>query len=79
MAQRTSADETMTRQELATYLAELAAEFERGDEEINVAVGNKSVTLHPPENVDLSIEVVERTSMIRGQRETIDVELRWKP
>ena len=79
MAQRTSAEETMTREELATYLAELAGEFERGEEKISVGVGNKSVTVHPPENVDVSVEVVERSSMIRGQRETIDIELRWKP
>ena len=79
MAQRTSAEETMTREELATYLAEIAGEFERGEEEIGVGVGNKSITLHPPENVDVSVDVVERSSMIRGQRETIEIELQWKP
>lgn len=79
MADRTTSEETVPRPELAAYLEELAAEFERGGEEISVAVGNKTVSLHPPENVDLSVGVVERSSVLRGERETIDIELSWKP
>lgn len=79
MAERTTADETMTRSELATYLAMLGDEFESGGEEINVTVGNKTVDLNPPESVNVSVDVVERSSMIRGNRETITIELNWKP
>lgn len=79
MAQRTTADERLPRPELAAYLAALAEEFDRGDEEIRVDVGNKTVSLNPPEEVDFSIDVVERSSMLRGSRETIDIELSWKP
>ena len=81
MAQRTTADETMSLSELATYLETLAMEFERSDGETDVAVpvGNKTVTLHPPEHVDISVEVVERSSVLRGERETVDIELTWKP
>jgi len=43
MAQRTTADETLPREELAAYFKDLAAEFERGDEEVTVPVGNKNV------------------------------------
>ncbi|SDD02600.1 amphi-Trp domain-containing protein [Natrinema hispanicum] len=78
MAQRTTADETLPRDELAAYLRDLAAEFERGDEQITVPVGNKNVTLMPPETLDVSVEVVERSSMLRGDRETVDIELSWK-
>ncbi|WIV68114.1 amphi-Trp domain-containing protein [Natrialbaceae archaeon AArc-T1-2] len=79
MAERTHSSETMTRSELATYLSALAAEFEADDDEIAVEVGNKSVTLHPPENVECDVEVVERSSVLRGSRETVDIELSWKP
>ncbi|WP_254527925.1 amphi-Trp domain-containing protein [Natrinema gelatinilyticum] len=96
MAQRTTADETLPRQELSAYLRDLATEFEQGggttiqgeeqgeetvqrEETITVPVGNKDVSLHPPQNVDVSVEVVERSSMLRGDRETIDIELSWKP
>ena len=79
MAQRTTAEETMPLPELAAYLSTLAEEFNRGGEDVSVPVGNKTVTLHPPENVDVSVEVVERSSMIRGERETVDIELTWKP
>lgn len=79
MAERTTADEAMTRAELASYLASLSQEFEGGGEEINVPVGNKTVSLNPPENVNISVDVVERSSMLRGNRETIAIELSWKP
>ncbi|WP_254767021.1 amphi-Trp domain-containing protein [Salinilacihabitans rarus] len=79
MAQRTTADETMTRPELAEYLQNLADELERGDDEIAIGVGNRMVHLQPANNVDVSIEVIERSSKIRGQRETIELELSWKP
>ncbi|WP_226040189.1 amphi-Trp domain-containing protein [Natrinema sp. DC36] len=79
MAQRTTADETLPREELAAYFTDLAAEFEQGDEEITVPVGNKNVSLDPPQNIDLSVEVVERSSMLRGNRETVEIELSWKP
>lgn len=105
MVERTTAEETLTREEVATYLERLAAEFsaaadlshdveersgdaeeagedatETGDDavEISVEVGNKSVTLHPPEAVTVSVDVVERSSMLRGERETIDLEFSWK-
>lgn len=78
MTQRTTADETLPRDELAEYFRELAAEFERDDEQITIPVGNKNVTLTPPETLNMSVEVVERSSMLRGDRETVDIELSWK-
>ncbi|WP_121743714.1 amphi-Trp domain-containing protein [Natronorubrum halophilum] len=79
MAQRTTADETLPRTALASYLEALAGEFEADEEEVHVDVGNKTITLTPPEDVDLSIDVVERSSRLRGSRETIEIELSWKP
>ncbi|TYL36832.1 amphi-Trp domain-containing protein [Natronococcus pandeyae] len=79
MAERTTSDDVMTRAELASYLSSLAQEFDDGNEEIAVAVGNKTVSLSPPENVNASVDVVERSSILRGERETITIELSWKP
>ncbi|MBZ6495022.1 amphi-Trp domain-containing protein [Natrinema longum] len=79
MAQRTTADETLPRDELAAYLQELATEFGQSEEAVTVPVGNKNVSLDPPQNVDVSVEVVERSSMLRGNRETVEIELSWKP
>lgn len=79
MADRTHSKRTMERSELAAYLASLAEEFDRSDDEIDVAVGNKRVQLTPPETVECDVEVVERSSVLRGDRETIDIELSWKP
>ncbi|AFO55928.1 MULTISPECIES: amphi-Trp domain-containing protein [Natrinema] len=79
MAQRTTADETLPREELAAYLQELATEFGSESEEVSIRVGNKNVSLNPPHNVDVSVETVERSSMLRGNRETVEIELSWKP
>lgn len=79
MAERTTADETLPRDELAAYLRELADEFERDGETVDVTVGNKAITLEPPEEIDTSIDVVERSPRLRGRRETVQIELSWKP
>ncbi|AEH36357.1 hypothetical protein Halxa_1728 [Halopiger xanaduensis SH-6] len=78
MAQRTTADETIAREELAAYFHRLAEEFGEGGREINVEVGNKTVSLNPPDEIDLSVDVIERSTMFRGDRETIQLELNWK-
>lgn len=79
MADRTNAEQKLTRSELAAYLRGLADEFERDSDEIAVDVGNKTVSLSPPERVTCDVDVVERSSVLRGQRETVDIELSWKP
>ncbi|WP_339104952.1 amphi-Trp domain-containing protein [Haloterrigena salinisoli] len=78
MAQRTTADEKLPRSELAAFLSTLSEEFDGDAEEIDVTVGNKTVSLNPSEEIDVSIDVIERSSMIRGSRETIEIELNWK-
>ncbi|ELZ23274.1 hypothetical protein C477_01964 [Haloterrigena salina JCM 13891] len=78
MVQRTTADEKLPRSELAAFLATLSEEFDGESEQIDVNVGNKTVSLNPSEEVDFSIDVVERSSMLRGSRETIEIELSWK-
>ena len=79
MVERTTAADTLSRSELAAYLSGLADEFDREEEEIHVDVGNKTITLTPPGEVDCSIDVVERSSRLRGRRESVEIELRWTP
>ncbi|RQG92434.1 amphi-Trp domain-containing protein [Natrarchaeobius chitinivorans] len=79
MAERTTADETLTREEVVTYFDHLSNAFDETDDEVRVRVGNKTVELEPPETVELSVDVIERSAMFRGKRETIEIELSWKP
>lgn len=69
----------MQRTELAAYLRAMADEFDRDSNEIAVQVGNKSVSLRPPETVGVDVEVVERSMMLRGDHESVKIELEWKP
>ena len=78
MAQRTTADAKLPRSELAAYLSTLAAEFDGEIEDIDVDVGNKTISMSPSDEVDFSVDVIERSSMLRGSRETIEIELSWK-
>ena len=78
MAQKTVAETRMTRAELGNYLRTLGDRFEAGEEEIPIEVGNKTVTLSPAGKIDCEVEVVERSSVIRKGRETVDVRLTWK-
>jgi len=77
MADRTSYTDTVTRDQIADQLRELADAFESSD--TNVQVGNKSVQLSPPDSVNYQIDVVERSSLLRGDHETVEIELGWKP
>lgn len=78
MADRTTADETLTREELAAYFEHLSTAFADG-ETVRIEVGNKTVELNPPETVELSVDVIERSTLLRGNREEIEIELAWKP
>jgi len=77
MADRTSYTDTVTRDQIADQLRELADAFESSD--TNVQVGNKTVQLSPPDSVNYQIDVVERSSLLRGDHETVEIELGWKP
>jgi len=79
MVQRTTADERRSREEIENYLQTLAAAFGNGEESVSIPVGNKTVDLSPPEDdVGLSVDVVERSSRLRGDYEKIELEVAWK-
>jgi len=78
MAERTSNSEKLDRETVADRLEDIATEF-RQAEDVRVRVGNKDVELSPPETVTYEIDVVERSSLLRGDSEAVEIELRWKP
>ena len=79
MVERTTSDEVLSRTELADYLSELARRFEESESGVDVPVGNKTVSLGHSEDVSVSVDVVERSSRIRGSRETVTVKMSWTP
>ena len=78
MAEQTTSERRLDRQELGAALHQLADAFEGGEEEIDVEVGNKYVTLSPGESISYEIEVTERNSKLRRNREAIELDLSWK-
>lgn len=78
MVDKTLAAEEVTREEAAEQLRALADELE-SEGEATVRTGNKTVDLRPPESIAYEVGVRERSSILRGNRETITVKLDWKP
>jgi amphi-Trp domain-containing protein len=76
MADQTSAETTMSREDLASYLRDVADEL-GGDGEANVPVGNKTVRLQPGAEIDCDVSVEERSPMIGSDKEIIAMELSW--
>lgn len=70
MANTTSDEQDVSRDEAADLLQELAREI-RGDGRADVDVGNKTIELHPASAMTYDIEIEERSPMIGGQRETV--------
>lgn len=78
MTERITQANRIEREAAADRLEEIATAL-RGDGDAHVTVGNKTITLHPPEMVDYHVEVVEKQRRLRGNREQVSVELNWKP
>ncbi|WP_254862194.1 amphi-Trp domain-containing protein [Halovivax gelatinilyticus] len=79
MVERTDDARELGRKNVAALLRDLADEFERGGERISVPVGNKTVTLNPPDEFTTEVEVLERSGVFRGAQERVRIDLRWKP
>ena len=77
MAETTNYDDTVTREEAADLVQEIAAEL-RSEGPAEVRVGNKMLTLSPPAEVEYGIEVEERSPMLGGPREEITLSLEWE-
>lgn len=78
MAGRITQDDRIDRTIAADKLNDIASEL-RSEGTAHIDVANKSVELHPPEEVNYSIDVVEQKRRFRGDRESVEIELSWKP
>jgi amphi-Trp domain-containing protein len=77
MAEKLNDETTLTREEVAENLEALAAEIREGSG--NIRVGNKTVELSPADEITYGISVAERKPLLRGNRETVTVDLKWRP
>ncbi len=77
MADQTSHAERLTRQAAADRLESIAADLRSGD--FAVQTGNKTVGLHPPDEIGVEVVVRESSSMLRGARESVSIRMDWKP
>ena len=78
MVDKTLAAEELTRDEAAERLRELADELE-GDGSASIRTGNKTVDLRPSQSIAYEVGVRERSSILRGSRETVTIKMDWKP
>jgi len=78
MAEQTTNAESLDREAAADRLESVAAELREG-EEFTVRVGNKDISLNPSEPIDYRVDVIEKRARFRGSRETVRIELDWKP
>ncbi|MFC6726461.1 amphi-Trp domain-containing protein [Halobium palmae] len=78
MVEKTIDEQRLPREEVAARLQAIADELlTEGD--VDVRVGNKEIRLHPSDEVGYEIGVRERSSVLRGSRESVTVRLDWKP
>lgn len=78
MAEQTTNSESLDRATAADRLNAIASSLRDG-EECKIRVGNKNVSLNPSEVVNYRVDVIEKQARFRGSRETIKIELDWKP
>lgn len=77
MVNKTLNAEKLSREETAGRLRALADAIE-GDGDANVSVGNKQISLRPQSSIGYEIGVRERSSVLRGSRESVTVTMEWK-
>lgn len=79
MAETTTDETRMTREEAARYLRSIADELDGGSPRIHIPVGNKEVHLSPPDTVDLETAVHERSRRLRKDVEEVSFTFKWNP
>jgi amphi-Trp domain-containing protein len=79
MSEKTLSEDRLSRSEVAEQLRAIADEFDDEEGEVSIPVGNKRVRLSPPADVAYEIGVREGSSILRGDRETVNIKLDWKP
>ncbi len=76
MADTTTIEDELAREEAADRLQEIAREL-RSDGPADVQVGNKTLTLTPASVLEFDLEIEERSPMLGGDREELTISLGW--
>lgn len=79
MAETTTHDTKMTREETAEFLRLIADELDSGRDVVAIPIGNKEVQLSPPETIDTEATVTERSRRLRKNIEEMALEFKWNP
>ena len=79
MAERTSHDGEISRAKAAERLRAIADELDAGRGPARVTVGNKEVRLSPPDVLDASVTVTERSRRLRKDTEELSIRFKWNP
>jgi amphi-Trp domain-containing protein len=67
-----------TRGNVADRLRTIADQIdEGGDAEFQVR--NRTISLQPPDSINYMVEIREKSTMFRGDRESVTVKIDWKP
>ena len=77
MVSKTLNAEKLSREETASRLRALADAIE-GEDDADIRVGNKQIRLRPRSSIGYEVGVRERSSVLRGSRESVTVTMEWK-
>jgi amphi-Trp domain-containing protein len=75
MVEKNISEAKLDRAAAAERLREVADSLESDGE---FAIDNKTITLHPRERVAFELGVRERSSILRGSRESVTIKMDWK-
>lgn len=79
MADVTTHDERMTREDVADVLRSIADEMDSGRGDARIPVGNKEVRTRPSDDIDAEVTVTERSRRLRKDVEELDLAFSWNP
>ena len=77
MAEKNISEEKLDRAEAAERLRAIADDLE-SDEEFHIDIDNKTITLHPRDSLGFEVGVRERSSLLRGSRESVTIKMDWR-
>lgn len=67
-----------TRSNVADRLREVADQIDEGGD-ADFQVRNRTISLVPPDSVNYMVEVREKSTRFRGDRESVTVKIDWAP
>jgi amphi-Trp domain-containing protein len=67
-----------TRSNVADRLRAIADQIDE-DGDADFQVRNRTISLQPPDSINYMVEVREKSTRFRGDRESVTVKIDWKP